>query len=82
MNIKINYNLFTSYFSVFFINLGLFIDIEFLFLLIPFFYIHLIKGLKGILFDYLHIKKINYLLITFLRILLVINLLQIISFFY
>nr|YP_011017743.1 succinate dehydrogenase subunit 4 [Heterosiphonia pulchra]WQF69566.1 succinate dehydrogenase subunit 4 [Heterosiphonia pulchra] len=78
----INYFWFISQFSSMFIILGLFLDYEFIFLVILFFYVHLISGLKSILFDYIHKKKVNYFIFSLLKILVLINFLEIINFFY
>jgi len=67
---------------VLFIVFGLIMDVELIFFIISFFYLHLVNGFKSILGDYIHKKKISFFLITLLRVLLFENLIQIIKFFF
>lgn len=66
-----NFYTFISFFSVVILALGFLLDFEFILPLYNFIILHIHDGLKKIIFDYIHIKKLNFLIFTFTKVFLI-----------
>nr|YP_009295183.1 succinate:cytochrome c oxidoreductase subunit 4 [Dasya binghamiae]AOH77195.1 succinate:cytochrome c oxidoreductase subunit 4 [Dasya binghamiae] len=77
-----NYYWFSVRFVAMFFIISLIIDLEFIFLIINFIFLHIINGITSVLFDYIHKKKLSFFLLGLLKIFLIENLLQVSKFFF
>lgn len=68
--------------GVIFLSFSYWIDLEIIFIFINFLFLHINIGLKSMLIDYIHIKKLSIFLISLLRVILIINLLYTIELFF
>lgn len=60
---------------------SLMLDLEFIFFILNFLFLHLLNGLHTIFFDYIHEKTLSFYLITLVKISFIENLIHVISFF-
>jgi len=80
--VAFSYSLIPSKYIIFIFLLSLLIDIEFLFPIINFIFLHMLIGLKSIIFDYIHKKKLSFFLGTLINLIVIENLMQTFHFFF